>query len=87
MLFPPTLAHLYSSTDSELEENSYLLGHCSQKNKYVVKTINTKQYFLTLPPSASVPPTKYENSQEMLPLGSTSQSSWWPPAGAPLLLS
>lgn len=45
----PSLAHLYSCTKSNWEENSCFLGHCSQKNKYVVKKMITKQHFLTLP--------------------------------------
>lgn len=33
----PSLAHLYFFTKSNWEENSCFLGHCSQKNKYIVK--------------------------------------------------
>lgn len=45
------------------------------ENEYIVKTMTTQQYFLTLPQSASVLPSKYEKSPKPLPLHSTNQSS------------
>lgn len=72
MLFPLTWAHFYSSTNSQLKENSYFLGHCSQKTNMLSKQLSQN----SIPDSA---PVSLSSSKEVWTISRTAVSVFYKP--------